>query len=293
MKKHIFIINPTAGKRKGLELSSYINKKFSSPLILTTEYPGHASELSKLHCAPDTVIYSVGGDGTLNEVINGVMSSDYKNDVVIANVPCGSGNDFIKGFTSEKDPYKLLDKYLDQRVKSIDVGTINNRHFVNISSIGFDAEIVLGAKKYKLLPMISAELAYIISVFTTLIKLKDYSVNVSIDDGKVQKLNVLFITMANGNYYGGGMNAAPSAIIDDGLFDFCIVDAIKRRQVPFLLPKFIKGKHENLKVLNVIRGSKMTITSNNELPLNIDGEVLLSKNIDITINEKALKILTP
>lgn len=293
MKNHIFIINPTAGKQKGLELVSHIKANFPQPIILTTEYPGHATELAKKYAASDAIIYSVGGDGTLNEVINGIMASEYANEVIFASVPCGSGNDFIKGFTSEKDPYKLLDNYQVQNIKAIDVGLINGRNFINISSVGFDAEIVLGAQKYKQLPFISAELAYIISVFSTLIHLKNYSLTVQIDEGKPQKTNVLFITMANGNYYGGGMKAAPNALLDDGLFDFCIVDQIKRRQVPFLLPKFMKGKHENLKVLTTIRGQKMTIKSQTPLPLNIDGEVLLSDSINVTIKEKALRVLLP
>lgn len=293
MKKHIFIINPTAGKHKGPELISHIKSNFSKVTILETQYPGHASELAKDYAGPDTIIYSVGGDGTLNEVINGIMASDYSNEVTFANVPCGSGNDFIKGFTSEKNPYKLLDSYLVAKTKAIDVGLINGRSFINISSMGFDAEIVLGAKKYKQLPFISAELAYIISVFATLIKLRGYNVTVQIDDHQAKNMDVLFITMANGNYYGGGMNAAPKAIHDDGLFDFCIVDQIKRRQVPFLLPKFMKGKHEGLKVLTALRGRNMTIKSNQAIPLNIDGEVLLSDSISISIKEKAINLLLP
>ena len=293
MKKHIFIINPTAGKHKGLELVSHIKSIYTEAVILETKYPGHASELAKDYASPDAIIYSVGGDGTLNEVINGIMSSEHASQVTFANVPCGSGNDFIKGFTSEKDPYKLLDSYRNSDTKAIDVGIINGRSFINISSVGFDAEIVLGAKKYKQLPFISAELAYIISVFATLIKLKAYKVKVQIDEKESIIKNILFITMANGNYYGGGMNAAPNAIHDDGLFDFCIVDQIKRRQVPFLLPKFMKGKHEGLKVLKSIRGRNMTITSDYPLPLNIDGEVLLSDSITLSIKEKAINLLLP
>lgn len=293
MKKHIFIINPQAGKKKGLELVSHIKENFPEAIILTTAYPSHATELAKKHAAPNTILYSVGGDGTLNEVINGVMVSDFSKDVIVANVPCGSGNDFIKSFTTEKDLYKILDNYKQEKIKSIDVGKINGRFFINISSVGFDAEIVIGAKKYKQIPLISAELSYIISVFATLVHLKSYGVTIQIDDGITKKQNVLFITMANGKYYGGGMNAAPNALLDDGLFDFCIVDQIKRRQVPSLLPKFIKGKHETIKVLKSIRGRKMTLTSQKPIPLNLDGEVVLSDFIEISLEEKAIQILIP
>lgn len=293
MKKHIFIINPAAGKHKALEMTNFIVKHFEDPIIIPTEYPGHATELAKEHAGQDIILYSLGGDGTFNEVINGVVHSDYSSETIVADVPCGSGNDFIKGFTEEKDPYVLLEKYKDQKVKTIDVGFVNGRSFINIASVGFDAEIVSEAKRYKKLPLISAELAYIISVFATLIKLKDYKLTVKIDDQEAVDTNVLFITMANGNYYGGGMKAAPYASMDDGLFDFCLVDKIKRREVPFLLPKFMKGDHEHLKPVHTSRGRKMVIDSKKPLPINIDGEVLHSDHVEIVIKEGALNVLVP
>lgn len=293
MDKHIFIINPEAGKKKGLELSDYIKENFEEATIIQTEYPGHASELAKDHAGDGNILYSVGGDGTLNEVINGVMDSEYSKVTTVADVPCGSGNDFIKCFTNIKDPVTLLEHYKRLRRKTIDVGVINGRSFVNISSVGFDAEIVLGAKKFKRIPFISAEFAYIISVFATLIKLKDYKVKLSIDGEEPRNLSVLFVTMANGNYYGGGMKAAPNAVINDGLFDFCLVDKITRREVPFLLPKFIKGKHEHLKPVHIIQGTKLLITSEQALPINMDGEVALSDHVEVEIIPGAVQFLVP
>lgn len=293
MYKHIFIINPEAGKKKALDLSDYIYENFEEALIVETEYPGHASEIAKEYAGPNNILYSVGGDGTLNEVINGVMESEYSEVTTVADVPCGSGNDFIKCFTNIKDPVTLLEHYKRLRMKTVDVGVINGRSFVNISSVGFDAEIVLGAKKFKRLPLISAEFAYIISVFATLIKLKDYKIKLSIDGEKPRDISVLFVTMANGNYYGGGMKAAPNAIINDGLFNFCLVDKITRREVPFLLPKFIKGKHEHLKPVHIIQGKKLIITSDQPLPINMDGEIALSDHVQVEIIPNALKFLVP
>lgn len=293
MKNHIFIINPEAGKKQGPSLKGYIKRNYSNALILLTQYPNHASELAQKYAAPDTILYAVGGDGTLNEVVNGVIASDYAMETTIASVPFGSGNDFIKGLTDIKAPLILLEKYKRQKTKLIDVGLINGKSFVNISSVGFDAEIVLHAKKYKNLPLISPQLAYFISVFTTLLQLKEYRITVSIDGGKEKETGILFLTMANGTYYGGGMKAAPNAVIDDGLLDFCLVDKVKRREVPYLLPLFIKGKHEDLKMIHMFRGKTMTITSSKPLPLNLDGEVLLSKQIQIALKNKAIKVLIP
>ncbi len=293
MKKHVFIINPEAGKKKASELIGYIEENFLNAVIIKTEYANHATELAKTYASPDTIIYSVGGDGTLNEVVNGVLLSKFAKDTFIASVPCGSGNDFIKSFTTIKNPVSLLEKYKKQKTKTIDVGYINGRSFINISSIGFDAEIVVGAKKYKKIPLINGGLAYLISVFATIMKLKAYSVKVSIDGKETYDKKALFIIMANGKYYGGGMKAAPKAELDDGLFEFCIVDKIPRRRVPILLPKFMKGKHETLKEIKTIRGKKITISSKKPLPLNIDGEVELSDHVEVYIQKEGINLLVP
>ena len=164
---------------------------------------------------------------------------------------------------------------------------------MNISSIGFDAEIVAGAKKFKKIPLVSAELAYLFSVFATLVKLKGYGVKVTIDSGEPIEMKALFVIMANGNYYGGGMKAAPIALVDDGVFDFYLVDRVKRRQVPSLLPKFMKGRHDELSVVHGYRGKEMVIDSEKPLPINLDGEVLFSEHVEVSILPNVLQFMVP
>lgn len=293
MKRHVFIINPEAGKKKGINLKEYIEKTYYKPLILVTRYKGHAIKLAKIYARPNTIIYSLGGDGTLNEVINGVLQSKYYNETIVAAVPCGSGNDFIKGITDIKDPVKLLKRYQKQKVKVIDLGKINDRYFTNIASIGFDALVVHQAKKYKRIPMISGEFSYLISIFISLIQLKEYSVFVKIDQQKIMSKCILFITMANGRYYGGGMQPAPKALLDDGQLDFGIIDKVSRLKALILLPRFINGKHESLDEVSVCRGKMLKVKSKQALPINIDGEIIWSDNISAQVEEKVLNILVP
>lgn len=293
MKRHVFIINPEAGKKKGIKLKDYIKKTYNNPLILVTRYKGHAIKLAKTYAKPNTIIYSLGGDGTLNEVINGVLQSKYYDETIVAAVPCGSGNDFIKGITDIKDPALLLKMYQKEKVKVIDLGKINDRYFTNIASIGFDALVVHQAKKYKRIPMISGEFSYLISIFISLIQLKDYSVFVSVDNQSVIRKRILFITMANGRYYGGGMQPAPKAILDDGRLDFGIIDKVSRLKALILLPRFINGKHESLDEVSVCKGKRLKVKSKKDLPINVDGEIIWSDNISAQIEEKALKILIP
>ncbi len=291
MKKYVFILNPKAGKGQAMSLVPYIQELFENPVILETQYLGHAIELANKNAGPNTIIYSLGGDGTLNEIVHGIMLSKYSQDTVVGILPCGSGNDFIKSMTSIKDPKRLLTQYREGNRRTIDVGILNGRHFINIASVGFDAEVVHNAKKYKRLPMFSAELAYLISVLATIAKLKAYPVKVKIDGRKIDQEEILLISLANAKYYGGGMKPSPRAKFDDGYLDFCIIKKIKKLMVPFLLPKYIRGTHENIKQVHLYQGKKMTISSIDSLPINIDGEIIWSDRLDISIKEKALTIL--
>ena len=293
MKKHVFIINPKAGKGKGLELIGRIRENFKTPIILRTCYPGHATELASEYAQPDTIIYSIGGDGTLNEVINGVASSEHALETAVAVVPYGSGNDFLKELTDIKDPVKLLERYRAQKEKSIDLGMINGRYFIGVASVGFDATVTYNARKYKRLPLIGGELSYLISVFMTIIRLKSYVVLLGIDGNQPIRKRMLFTTMANGCHYGGGMKPAPNALIDDGMLDFCVVDKAPRWKVLLLLPKYIRGKHASFKEVNMYRGKSIVIKGTYPLPINIDGEVIWSKKIDVQVKETAIKILIP
>ena len=289
MKKHVFIINPKAGKGKSVDLIPYIKKEYDNPIILLTKYQNHAKELAIQYANKDSILYSIGGDGTLNEIVNGVA----RTDATIAVIPCGSGNDFIKTITKIKDPMKILCSYKNMLSKKIDIGQINDRYFINIASIGFDAEIVYNAKAYKKLPLISGELSYLFSTIRTIVKMKPNDVEIIINNRETNNYKILLIAIANGKYYGGGMKPAPNAIIDDGILDICLVNKASKLKVLSLLPKYIKGTHETISEVEFIRANKISIISKSPIPVNIDGEVDLLNNIQVGIIKQGLNILIP
>ncbi|NMB95836.1 MAG: diacylglycerol kinase family lipid kinase, partial [Clostridiaceae bacterium] len=173
--KHLFIVNPVAGKGKALEYIPEIKRIFAKRkndiyFIETTEKPGHAIELVKSYVKRDTYrIYSIGGDGTLNEVLNGMAESDSS----LAIVPAGSGNDFVKSLESystfDTTKSSLLNSLIDGMETITDIGKINDRFFINISSIGFDANVVYNAAKFKKIPFVNGLLAYTMGVLLTLV----------------------------------------------------------------------------------------------------------------------------
>lgn len=147
--KHLFIINPEAGKGKAIAYVESIKNIFQGMEdeyhIEVTGYPGHATQIVKEYTSKeDYRVYAIGGDGTLNEVLNGIIGSTSS----LAVIPAGSGNDFIKNIVSEEDEYILL-KTINGKEKYMDLGKVNDRYFINISSVGFDSEVVYNAKSIK------------------------------------------------------------------------------------------------------------------------------------------------
>lgn len=291
--KHIFIINPKAGKGKATELipviEDYFKDKAEEFIIRVTEYPGHATEIAKEYSGlEDNRIYSVGGDGTVNEVVNGIAGTQSTLGVI----PAGSGNDFIRSIANPSDIQDFTIRTINGEDKYIDLAKANDKYFINISSIGFDADVVFNADKFKKVPGITGSMAYVISIIYTVLKKKISKIKLHID-GREMKLNILLAAIANGRFYGGGMLAAPEAKIDDGLFDICLVSEANRFQILSLFPKYIKGKHGQLDEVQFLRGKKILIESKEELCLNIDGEIFSSCTIAFEIIEKGIKVIFP
>ncbi len=293
MIKHIFIVNPAAGKGKGLKLIPEIRKILTEKKqeygIEITERPGHAQELARIHGGKgESRIYSVGGDGTLNEVLNGMVGMDSS----LAVIPCGSGNDFIRSLTSRWSIEDIVERTIDGSEKSIDVIKVNERYFINIASVGFDAEVVYNARKIKKIPGLPGSVAYILGILSTVFKYGGSHMHINIDGNRIDK-KLLLTAVANGRYYGGGMLPVPAARIEDGLIDICTVDAISKVKILAFFPKLIKGTHGDMKEVSFYKGKRVEIASNHDMTINTDGEVIRGQEIVFEVIPKGVRIIVP
>lgn len=272
--KHVFIVNPASGKGYAKKLIPVISKiciqENVNYIIESTKYPGHATEIAQSYSLEkDIRLYAVGGDGTLNEVLNGMIYSSCS----LAVIPAGSGNDFIKTVYSPIKVDKLIVALINGETKLINIGKINNKHFINISSVGIDAEIAYNAKIFKRNPLIPSKLSYLFSIFTTLIKYSSYNIEIHIDNIYI-KDKILLVAIGNGRYYGGGMKVLPNANPFDNDFDICVVKNMSKLNILKLFPVLIKGNHETLKdYVMFYKGSKIQIYSKENMKINIDGEI--------------------
>lgn len=292
--KHLFIINPAAGKGTALKYVAKINEIFKTKdeeyEILVTEGEGHAVEIVRDRVLKDQyIVYSIGGDGTLNEVLNGIIDSDS----TLAVIPAGSGNDFIRSITKGNTLKEILEKTMNGSIQAIDVAKLNNRYYINIASVGFDAVVAGNARKYKKKKFISGSMAYIVGVIEAFIKFRSIKASFEVND-KTYEDEMYLIAVANGKCYGGGLKIAASADVSDGLLD---IYAIKKPSIISLIRfcvRVLRGKDiSDIPEVNFIRCKKMRINCEDDVMLNIDGELSLVKEINIELIHKAVNVMIP
>lgn len=218
-----FIVNPTAGSGYALRQEEPIRLGLDAQGIayrmLRTERPGHATELATAAAREPvcTGVVAVGGDGTAYEVACGLMGTR----VPLGIIPAGTGNDFIKAVGIPRKPMEALAFLLSHMPRPVDVGSVNDRLFLNVCGTGFDVTVLeqtLSAKRYcrGLLP-------YLIGLVRGIFHYKPVHVRLTVD-GEEQVRDVLICSVANGRYIGGGIPICPDAKPDDGLLDLVTVE---------------------------------------------------------------------
>ncbi|MBZ2175682.1 diacylglycerol kinase family lipid kinase [Schnuerera sp. xch1] len=292
MDKILFIINPVAGGGKTKSLAPIINKimksrKIEYNIIFTTK-PKEATEIARSNLNRGyTKIVAVGGDGTINEVAVSLIGSD---KVTLGIIPSGTGNDLARTLDIPNDPKKSIDIIIKGKVKKIDVGTINNKIFLNISSIGFDSEIAKNTEKVK--KKIKSSFAYIIGFFISYINLKDVDVKLKIDEVSLNK-KIFMAVVGNGKYYGGGRKILPMANIEDGFFDVCVVKKMPKLKLILFFITLLMGMPTVFKKnLETFRAKSIKIVTKDQTYLNIDGEIEdVQKETFFTMQKEKLQVL--
>ena len=273
--KYVFIINPASGKTDYDKIKQNIMKTLENENyeIYETKAPKEATEIaSRFKNEENTIVYSVGGDGTLNEVVNGITEGKCKLGII----PTGSGNDF----------YRTLKEAQTENVR-LDLGKVNGRYFINIASVGMDAETCNNANKIK--SKIKLHSSYYLALIHTFLTFKSKSLKLKIDKN-VYAGDYIIAAICNGKYYGGGFKIAPVASFDDNQFDIYLVSKAGKLKLIKILLALLKSEHEKYNEVRKYTGKNITITSENNLIINIDGEITISKNIEIEMIEDALII---
>lgn len=301
--QHIFIINPTAGKSDATKQISktvhqlFMNKEIKGTYrIETTSYPLEASEIARRYAegGEEVTLYACGGDGTLNEVLNGSVGYD---NVTLAHLPIGTGNDFIKYFgpTAKKD-FLDLKSLMNGHTVEVDVLDVSGQYALNVANIGLDAMIAFNANKFKRIPLITGKGAYQISLAYSFFTSTSHKMKIVVDGIEEQEDTFTFVVCANAKYYGGSYCAAPFADIQDGYMDVILIPKIARSKILRLMKVYEKGEHLNGKYRDLIvyhKAKKVEIFADRTLEVCVEGEDISIKNPVIQIADKKMKLLVP
>ena len=237
-------------------------------------------------------IISVGGDGTLQEVVSGMLDGQDKCDTPLCAISCGSGNDWQRSLNSSQTLEARIQSIIAGKTRAIDAIRANNMGLglasINIANIGLDVEIVKRAQPLK---KIFGKNSYVVSALISIAKHKNHSLTVFIDDKEAINGDFTLVAICNGQYYGGNMRITPSAIIDDGKITLCLVKGLSRSKILMLFPLMLLEKHTKLKDIEYIECKKVTIISNNRQSLSLDGNIYeIDKPLNFEILPNAIQI---
>jgi diacylglycerol kinase (ATP) len=305
LSKIVFIVNPHAGNGSTGSAWPFIESLAKDRIgpfdAYMTKGPGDAMILAKNAVAEKKrIIVGVGGDGTLNEVVNGFMASEeaIRHDVTLGFIPKGTGCDFVRSVSIPRDIEQAVELIASGSVCSIDLGVLDFkdhnghdrcRYFHNIASFGLGGHVAWRVNRTTktLGPFISFMWATLISIFLYGKK----RIRISIDNGFKKEMVVWNVAVANGQYHGGGMRVAPDASMCDGLLNITIIGDLTIPEVFLNLPKLYNGRIGDIDKVITLTGKNAVATSNDRVFIEVDGEQpgLLPANVKIVPG--ALKII--
>ena len=304
MPRYKIIVNPTSGRGMGEQsyplIDAELQKNGLDYEMVRTEFQGHAIALAQ-EAANDgfDVVVAAGGDGTSNEVVNGLMRGGSSSDQrpALSVIPIGRGNDFCFGVDIPVDIAAVCQLLAGGEYRQIDVGLVKGgdypegRYFGNGVGIGFDAVVGFEALKMKKL---SGFPSYIVAALKTIL-LYYQAPKVKIEmNGNSHTQPALMVSIMNGRRLGGGFIMAPQGLMDDGLFDLVIAGQVSRPGILALLPRFMMGTQAGHPAVTTDRMDRINVTAmEGALPAHADGETLSTEGqqLDISILPLALRVI--
>ena len=324
MTKHIFIVNPAAGKgSEAADISDVIRDaceacNASYEIHLTTA-PGDATDFTRKFIerevktrTPDAKksndeyrFYACGGDGTLSDVISGAIDESLGAPipgVSVGCIPTGTGNDFTRNF-SQSEFFLDVTKQLLADPMTIDCFKVDgnsadsDRYGVNMVNIGFDCDVVCTAAELKKRRFFPKSLAYVVGVFIILKKNLGQTMTVISSDGSTQSREFELVAVANGGFCGGGFHSAPKSRLDDGLLDLSLIKKVNRRDFLRLVGHYKNGTHLNTRlgkrVVNYSQTDRVTLKFPKAANVCVDGEIFRLNEVALRVVPRAISFLVP
>lgn len=282
------ILNPSAGTKKAKrgvqQLLNRLNKSNIQHTVHTATNEGDANIIAKeLSLKGNVDIVVVGGDGTLNAVLQGIHCFD---NVRLGLIPCGTGNDFARTVGIPKKIDKALDIILNNHAEYIDyIQMADGRRAMNVAGAGMDVDTL---EKYQQIKRVKGKLRYYYALFCVLRKPKYHKLKLTLDGTEMER-EVFIIALANGRFIGSGMPISPQSIVNDGLLNVVIVNKLRRSQILPMLFSFLKGKHIHKPAVEQFWVKSARLEVLDEGKTEVDGEMSSNKVLDCQVISNKLQ----
>lgn len=301
---YVFIVNPTSGNGRGAAVWSEVESRLQTLAVTYrvrfTSAPDEGSTIvaQELQGREDheiKAIIAVGGDGTIHDVVNGLVHSG--RSIPLGVIPAGSGNDLARVLAVTKWE-KALEAIVEGETVPFDIGVVNDRHyFINSVGVGFDAAVswVSNRAWYKnwLNKLRLGKLAYVISVIRLLFTYRSDRITIETENMKKTWDKAWLVAVANIESYGGGMKICPDAQYADGKYQLCIVHGISALHLLMVFPKVFSGSHKGHRAVELIEAKQIRIETTRRSYVHMDGEVKITAPISLTILPQRVQVLKP
>lgn len=295
--KHVFIVNPAAGKFDRTEgyramIDAAFRPRGLTYELLVSKAPGDCRSLARqaAESGEEVRIYACGGDGTLNEVVNGVVGFG---NAAVTHFPGGSGNDAIKVF-SNPAAFASIDRLLDADEARFDLIRCNDTYALNVLSIGFDARVGTDIARFKRLPLVTGKGAYILSILSNMLHGLSAQYTVTLGSGETISGQKTMICICNGRWYGGSFNPMPEAEPDDGILEVLVVDKVNLLQVASVVGQYQKGHYADFpELICHYRCADLRIECAEPSVVNVDGEAIHTTDAKISLVPHAIRFFYP
>ena len=294
--RHVFIVNPAAGKGHHERLvreiiDGYFRGADLSYEVRYTAGPMDAAAIARREAerGGPVRLYACGGDGTLSEVACGAVGYP---DVQITAIPIGTGNDFIKNFGT-REQFLNIRALVNGTPVPVDLMRVGQRYAISLCSVGFDAEVPANIPRFKRLPLVSGTMAYNLSIVYCLLHKMHSHFRIVIDGGEPLDGTFLLCVAANGGWYGGSFHAAPAARPDDGILDFVVADRVGRLGFIKMVGRYQRGEHDSIRIVHHLRGKRLEVSSSEPFALNYDGDTAVVNSVSFEVVPAAVRFVVP
>lgn len=297
--KHVFIINPTAGKsdstRKIYAMAERLRQEHGLDVqCILTKRQGHAVDLARELCktGEELRFYACGGDGTVNEVANGIVGFD---NAAMTVIPVGTGNDFLKNFGDRAAEFTDAENLWDGEIFPLDAIDVNGRIALTIACSGLDARVAADVHKYSESPLLDGKGSYVYSLMINFVFKPIYNHWTVMVDDQIRESDYALVAVCNGRYYGGGFMPVPEAKMNDGVLDTLVIDRVNHATFAKMVNGYSKGEYRKFpQFIHHYTPSVIRIHSEkNDIVTCLDGECVTSSDVVIKLAEGKVHFFGP